>query len=99
MMESSAAKICESLMLVAFGFAWPANILNTYRRKSARGKSLSFLLIIETGYLFGVLAKIASGAINYVFFFYILNMTLVSADVFLYFWYRREERAAGRPDA
>jgi lipopolysaccharide export LptBFGC system permease protein LptF len=88
----SYSKIFESLMLISFGCAWPANILNTLRRKSAIGKSLSFLLIIIAGYIFGIAAKIVLGNINYVFFFYILNLLMVGFDLFLYFWYLRKDK-------
>jgi hypothetical protein len=88
----SLAKVFESLMLVAFGFAWPTNILTTLKRKSTVGKSLLFLFIIITGYVFGISAKIVNGSINYVFFFYILNIVLVAADLCLYFYYKRLER-------
>jgi hypothetical protein len=88
---NSLAKIFESLMLVAFGCAWPANILNTWRRKSSIGKSLAFLIIILCGYIFGITAKIVKGDINYVVFFYLLNFVLVASDLFLFFWFRRKE--------
>jgi hypothetical protein len=93
--SQSLAKLFESLMLVAFGCAWPTNILNTLKRKSTIGKSLVFLLIIITGYIFGISAKIVSGTINYVFAFYVLNFVLVSLDLVLYFFYRHKERLAG----
>ena len=88
------ADILESAMLVAFGFAWPTNILNTLKNRSTAGKSLAFLLIVLTGYVFGLAAKLIRGHFNYVAFFYALNLILVLADTLLYFHYRRRERAA-----
>ncbi|MDR2349095.1 MAG: hypothetical protein LBF41_00520 [Deltaproteobacteria bacterium] len=82
----------ESLMLVAFGFAWPANIIHSVRRKSSVGKNLPFLVIVITGYVFGILAKFASREMNYVLFFYFANLAMVSVDLFLYFHYGREEK-------
>ena len=35
--------ILESAMLVAFGAAWPVNILTSLRCRTAKGKSLAFL--------------------------------------------------------
>jgi uncharacterized membrane protein len=90
--DASWAKLFESLMLVAFGFAWPANIVNTLKRKSAVGKSLAFLLIVIVGYLFGIAAKFFGNNINYVLFFYLLNLAMVAFDLFLYFLYRRRDR-------
>ncbi|MDR1166892.1 MAG: hypothetical protein LBO66_13680 [Deltaproteobacteria bacterium] len=94
--HSQIANILESAMLVAFGFAWPANILHTLRRKSAVGKSLTFLLIVIVGYLFGVSAKVTQGGVNYVLFFYIANLLMVSADLSLYFYYSSRENRARR---
>lgn len=79
-------------MLIAFGFAWPANIAHTLRHKSTLGKSISFLIIVLVGYLFGISAKILGKSINYVLFFYILNTLMVLFDIFLYYYYRRRER-------
>ncbi|MCL2029634.1 MAG: hypothetical protein FWG97_04385 [Deltaproteobacteria bacterium] len=91
------ADILESAMLAAFGLAWPVNILNTLRNKSTTGKSLPFLLIILTGYVFGLSAKLMRGNINYVAVFYTVNLLLVLADTLLYFHYRRLERQAISP--
>ena len=91
------ADILESAMLAAFGLAWPVNILNTLRNKSTTGKSLPFLLIILTGYVFGLSAKLMRGNINYVAVFYTVNLLLVLADTLLYFHYRRLERQVISP--
>ena len=84
--------ILESAMLVAFGAAWPVNILSSLRSRTAKGKSLHFLFIIIAGYLCGIAAKLTAGAINYVLFFYILNIIMVSMDVGLYFRNRKLDR-------
>jgi len=88
------ADLLETAMLVAFGFAWPANILKTLSNRSTAGKSLAFLLIVLAGYVFGLAAKFIRGHLNYVAFFYALNLVLVLADTILYFHYRRRELAA-----
>lgn len=88
------AQIFEILMIVSFGFSWPNNILTTYRNKSTKGKSLAFLLLIDFGYVCGIIGKIIGGNfVWYVMFFYVLNFIMVSADLCLYFHYRRLERA------
>jgi hypothetical protein len=79
-------------MLVAFGLAWPANILNSLRVKSSRGRSPAFLIIVNIGYVFGLSSKIVGDSVNYVAFFYILNMAMVSFDTFLYCRYRAKDR-------
>ena len=40
-------RILEILMLVAFGFSWPNNIIVSIKNKSTKGKSLMFLLFID----------------------------------------------------
>ena len=86
--------ILEIAMIVAFGFSWPNNIITTLRNKSAKGKSLVFLVLIDLGYVCGILGKILSGNIVwYVMFFYVLNFIMVSIDMTLYFYYRHKEKA------
>ncbi len=88
-------QILEIAMIVAFGFSWPQNIITSLKNKSTRGKSLAFLILIDTGYVCGILGKLLSGNIVwYVLFFYVLNFIMVSADLCLYFYYRSKERAA-----
>ena len=87
------AQMLEIALIVAFGFSWPNNIITTYRNKSTKGKSLAFLLLIDTGYVCGIIGKLLSGNIVwYVLFFYILNFIMVTADLVLYFYYRNKER-------
>jgi hypothetical protein len=85
------ADVLESAMLVSFGLAWPANIFKTLRSRSTAGKSLAFLLIVLTGYVFGLSAKLIRGHLNCVALFYAVNLLLVLADTLLYFHYRRLE--------
>jgi len=88
------AQILEIAMMVAFGFSWPNNILTTYRNKSTKGKSLAFLLLIDFGYVCGIVGKLLGGNfVWYVLFFYVLNFVMVTADLCLYFYYRAKERA------
>lgn len=87
------AQILEIAMIVAFGLSWPNNIITTYKNKSTKGKSLAFLLLIDTGYVCGIIGKLLSGNIVwYVLFFYVLNFIMVTADLVLYFYYRNKER-------
>ena len=85
--------VLEIAMIVAFGFSWPNNIITTLRNKSTKGKSLAFLILIDFGYVCGILGKILSGNIVwYVMFFYVLNFVMVSIDMALYFYYRHREK-------
>ena len=77
--------ILETIMLVCFGFSWPLNVIKAYRAKTAKGKSLLFILLIITGYIAGISAKLISGQINYVLIAYILNLAIVSLNLIVYF--------------
>ena len=77
--------ILETVMLVCFGFSWPLNVIKAYRAKTAKGTSLPFILLIITGYIAGISAKLISGQLNYVLIAYILNLAIVSLNVIVYF--------------
>lgn len=87
--------IFEAMMLVCFGLSWPMNILKSWRTRSAVGKSLAFLLIIEVGYICGMLNKVLV-KFDWVFFLYVLNFCMVGTDVILYFRNRRLDRLRAR---
>ena len=77
--------IFETVMLVCFGFSWPLNVIKAYKAKTAKGTSLPFVLLIITGYIAGISAKLISGQINYVLIAYILNLAIVSLNIIVYF--------------
>lgn len=77
--------ILETVMLVCFGFSWPLNVIKAYKAKTAKGTSLPFILLIITGYLAGISAKLISGQVNYVLIAYLVNLTIVSLNVGVYF--------------
>ena len=87
------AQVLEIMMMVAFGFSWPNNIITTLKNKSTKGKSLAFLLLIDFGYICGIVGKILGGNIVwYVMFFYVLNFIMVTIDLCLYFYYKSKEK-------
>ena len=77
--------ILETVMLVCFGFSWPLNVMKAYKAKTAKGTSLPFIMLIITGYIAGISAKLISGQINYVLIAYILNLAIVSLNLIVYF--------------
>ena len=79
------AQFLEALMIFSFGISWPTNIIKSYKSRTARGKSLLFLIFILFGYCCGIAGKIIGNAINYAFAFYILNAVMVIIDIILYF--------------
>lgn len=78
-------KILETVMLICFGFSWPLNLHKAYKARTAKGTSLPFIILIITGYIAGISAKIVSGQINYVLIAYIINLLIVSLNVIVYF--------------
>ena len=86
------SEILEIIMIVSFGMSWPANVLKSYKARTAKGKSLSFLCLIFFGYIAGIASKFTNEAYMasfsekwYVLFFYFLNMFMVGLDIFMYF--------------
>ena len=74
----------ESIMLICFGLSWPLNVIKAYRARTTQGTSLPFILLIITGYIAGITAKLISGQLNYVLIVY-LNLVIVSLNVVVYF--------------
>lgn len=87
--------IFEVIMLLCFAAAWPANIYKAYHARTAVGTSLPFMLIIEVGYVCGMLNKLVNDDINYVMAFYIFDFCLVLVGIIVYFRNRTLDRAAG----
>jgi len=89
------AELFEIIMIVCFGFSWPMNVIKSYRARTTKGKSLAFLLLISTGYVFGIIGKIIGGGFKwYVMFFYVLNLCMVLTDVGMYIRnYRLDKQA------
>jgi len=92
----NVAEIFEIIMIVCFGFSWPMNVIKSYHARTTKGKSLMFLIMISTGYVFGITGKIISGNFKwYVMFFYVLNLCMVSLDIAMYVRNLRLDRRAG----
>ena len=77
--------IFESIMLICFGLSWPLNVIKAYKAGTAKGTSLPFILLIITGYIAGITAKLVSNQINYVLVVYLINLVIVSMNVVVYF--------------
>ena len=75
----------EALMLVCFGFSWPLNVIKAYKARSAKGTSLAFIILIITGYVAGITAKVINHQLNYVLAVYFLNLAIVMSNLVVYF--------------
>lgn len=76
--------IFEVIMLVCFGAAWPPAVYKSYTSRTARGKSVFFLIIVLIGYLAGIFHKLFYN-LDWVVFLYALNGAMVCCDILLYF--------------
>jgi len=81
----------EFLMLFCFGFSWPFSIVKSYRSRSTKGKSLVFMVLVELGYVFGIVHKILY-SYNWVIWMYAVLFVLVAVDLGLYWRNVRIER-------
>lgn len=85
------AEIFEMIMVLSFGLSWPISIVKTLKSKTAAGKSPVFIGLIVFGYICGIISKIVSQNITYVFVFYCLNLVMTSFDLCLNLYYRHKE--------
>ena len=84
----------EMLFLICFGLAWPATVIKSFRSRSAKNKSVAFVILALCGYLFGIAARIIGQAIDYPLVFYIINLSMVATDLCLYVRNRRLDKLA-----
>lgn len=89
----------EIIMIVSFGASWPLNVAKSLRTRSAKGKSVAFLLFIFFGYIAGIASKFTNAAYMaqfadkwYVLVFYFLNLSMVGLDIILYFRNRKLDK-------
>ncbi|MGN1047426.1 MAG: hypothetical protein ACI4QZ_02350 [Eubacteriales bacterium] len=85
------SEILEVVMIVSFGVSWPLNVIKSYKARTTKGKSLSFLCLIFFGYIAGIASKLLNESYMmsisskwYVLFFYVLNLIMVGTDLCLY---------------
>lgn len=83
------SSILETIMLICFGCSWPMNVIKSYKARTAKSMSLPFILLIITGYIAGIMAKIVSHQINFVLIVYLLNLVIVSLNLVIYFRNKR----------
>ena len=83
--EKMMSPILETFMLVCFGLSWPINVLKAIKARSAKNMSLPFILLIISGYVAGISAKLLSNQFNYVLVVYFINLTIVIINLLVYF--------------
>lgn len=75
--------ILEALMLICFGISWPFAIVRSYKARSAKGKSLMYLILLSLAYLSGILHKTLI-RFDIVLILYAMNFFMVITDILLY---------------
>lgn len=100
------SEILEIVMILSFGASWPMNVVKSYKSRSTKGKSLMFLALIFFGYIAGIASKFTNEAYMsnfaekwYVLVFYFINITMVGADICLYFRNLALDKAAEQKTA
>ena len=78
-------ELLESIMLICFGLSWPMSVVKNIKAHTAKSMSLPFILLIITGYIAGIIAKICSHNYSYVLAIYGINLIFVSANLVVYF--------------
>jgi hypothetical protein len=82
---NGVASIFETIMVVCFGLSWPMSIVRSYKARTAKGKSIFFMVFIVIGYIAGIIAKTMTHGYNLAYWFYYINVIMVSTDICLYF--------------
>ena len=97
------SEFLEIIMILCFGASWPFNVMKAYKARTAKGKSVLFLLLIIIGYIAGISSKFLNEAYMasigekwYVLFFYFLNLIMVSADLAMYFRNKKLDAEAAK---
>ena len=86
----------EAIMVICFGLSWPLSVYKSWKSRTAKGKSLFFEVFIWLGYVSGIVGKLVTHNITYVFAFYILNIVMVSIDICLYMRNLRLDKLSAR---
>ena len=88
------AAIFEAIMVFCFGLSWPLSVYKSWKSRTSKGKSLFFEVFIWLGYLSGMIGKIITDNITYVFIFYVINTVMVSIDMCLYVRNKKLDKGA-----
>ena len=88
------SQVLEATMLICFGLSWPVSVIKNIKAKTAKSMSLQFILLIITGYIAGITAKLFSHSISYVLIIYLFNLLVVTVNLCVYFINKRYDAAA-----
>lgn len=92
--RSTHISIPEAAMFICFGLSWPVSLFKTFRTKKVTGKSPFFMVLIIIGYVGGITHKIIFSR-DILIVLYLINLSMVVADLCLYFRYHASEHECG----
>ncbi len=94
----TATEAIEGMMLVCFSMGWYWSIAKMLQVKTASGKSLTFVVLICSGYALGVGSKLAAwhsgGDLSFLVYVYGWNFLVILFDAVLVRRYSRPRRRA-----
>lgn len=102
---SVMAEILEALMLFFFSISWYWSIAKMITTQQAAGKSYFFVVLICTGYIFGIGSKFylwsETGVLSAVTYLYVWNLIVTAVDLVLvlHFTKKGAAEAATSPGA
>ena len=92
------SEFLEIIMLICFGVSWPVNAIKAYKACNTKGTSLLFLLLILTGYVAGIRAKLTNRSYMaqidkkwYVLIVYVINLVSLIVNLLIYYRNRKLE--------
>ena len=89
----SLFEVFEALMLVCFSISWYWSIYRMIRERAVIGKSAMFVLLICTGYVFGIVSKLAAwhatGELSPLVWLYAWNLMVTTTDLAMVLHFRR----------
>lgn len=91
-------------MVGCFGISWPFNIIRAYKARTTKGTSLYFTILVEIGYIGGIVSKLfffAARGPEYwtyltviAFVFYVINLCMVTTGIAIYFRNKKLDKLA-----
>ncbi|MGF1446357.1 MAG: hypothetical protein ACFBRM_09170 [Pikeienuella sp.] len=92
----TAYELAEAMMLICFSVSWYFSIWKMLKIRQAVGKSAAFVLLICTGYVFGISAKLgawqATGELSALVWLYAWNLLVTLFDLGLVIHFQREAK-------
>lgn len=91
-------EVFEGIMLFAFSISWYWSIAKMLKVRAAAGKSPLFVVLIVSGYLFGIMSKVIiwqnTGEMSPLLYLYVWNLIVTFTDLLLVLHFSRQREPA-----